>query len=98
VQRLLRLRAELSQRIPGATSDRRVLLMLILLAVPPVLVVYGFALNFLNATIDTWFNARTEGALDDALEIGRIYLDERLRTAQQGSTGLCARARRCRRY
>ena len=88
VQRLLRLRGELSQRVPGARLTRRVLLMLILLAVPPVLVVYGFALNFLNATIDTWFNVRTEGALDDALEIGRIYLDERLRTAQQASAVL----------
>jgi nitrogen fixation/metabolism regulation signal transduction histidine kinase len=88
VQRLLRLRGELRQRVPGARLTRRVLLMLILLAVPPVLVVYGFALNFLNATIDTWFNVRMEGALDDALEIGRIYLDERLRTAQQGSVAL----------
>jgi nitrogen fixation/metabolism regulation signal transduction histidine kinase len=88
VLRLLRLRGELHQRVPGARLTRRVLLMLILLAVPPVIVVYGFALNFLNATIDTWFNVRTEGALDDALEIGRIYLDERLRSAQLGSTAL----------
>ena len=87
-QRLLRLRGELRQRVPGARLTRRVLLMLILLAVPPVIVVYGFSLNFLNATIDTWFNVRMEGALDDALEIGRIYLDERLRTAQLGSTAL----------
>lgn len=85
-QRLLRLRGELVHRVPGARLTRRVLLMLILLAVPPVLVVYGFSLNFLNATIDTWFNVRMETSLDDALEIGRIYLDERLAAAQQTST------------
>ncbi|MDR3387892.1 MAG: ATP-binding protein [Rudaea sp.] len=86
LQRLLRLRGELRQRIPGARLTRRVLLMLILLAVPPVVVVYGFSLNFLNATIDTWFNVGMEHALDDALEIGRLYLNERLGAAQQAST------------
>jgi len=83
VQRLWRLRRELRRNVPGARLNRRVLLMLIVLALPPVLIVYAFALNFLHATIDTWFNVRMERALGDALEIGRVYLDERLRTAQQ---------------
>jgi len=82
-QRLWRLRRELHERAPGARLNRRVLLMLILLALPPVLVVYAFALNFLNATIDTWFSVRMERALDDALEIGRVYIDERLAQARQ---------------
>ena len=88
VQRLLRLRRELRDRTPGAGLNRRVLAMLIVLALPPVFVVYGFALNFLDATIDTWFNVRMEHALDDALEIGRAYLAERLQAAQQQSATL----------
>lgn len=88
IQRLLRLRRELRERAPGASLNRRVLSMLIVLALPPVFVVYGFALNFLDATIDTWFSVRMEHAMDDALEIGRVYLDERLRTAQQESATL----------
>ena len=88
VQRLLRLRRELRERAPGASLNRRVLAMLIVLALPPVFVVYGFALNFLDATIDTWFNVRMEHAMDDALEIGRVYLDERLQAAQQESATL----------
>ncbi|MBS0556547.1 MAG: HAMP domain-containing protein [Proteobacteria bacterium] len=88
VQRLLRLRRELREHAPGAGLNRRVLAMLIVLALPPVFVVYGFALNFLDATIDTWFNVRMEHAMDDALEIGRVYLDERLQTAQQQSAAL----------
>jgi len=88
VQRLLRLRRELRERAPGATLNRRVLAMLIVLALPPVFVVYGFALNFLDATIETWFNVRMEHAMDDALEIGRVYLDERLQAAQQESAAL----------
>ena len=83
VQRLWRLRDELRRGVPGARLNRRVLLMLMALALPPVLIVYAFALNFLHATIDTWFNVRTERALGDALEIGRVYIDERLRSAQQ---------------
>lgn len=88
VQRLLRLTRELSRQVPGARLTRRVLLMLIALAVPPVLVVYGFSLFFLNATIDNWFNVRLEQALNAALEIGRVYLDDRLRVAVQSSTTL----------
>jgi nitrogen fixation/metabolism regulation signal transduction histidine kinase len=88
IQRLLRLRRELRERAPGAGLNRRMLAMLILLALPPVFVVYGFALNFLDATIDTWFNVRMEHAMDDALEIGRVYLDERLQAAQQESAAL----------
>ncbi len=88
VQRLLRLRAELRQRVPGARLTRRLLLMLILLALPPVVVVYAFALNFLDATIDTWFNVHMQSALDDALQIGRVYVDERLQTAERRSATL----------
>ncbi len=84
-QRVLRLVRELKRSTPGAGLTRRLLLMLILLAIPPVLVVYGFSLNFLNATIDTWFNVRLEQGLNDALELGRVYLDERLNQAEQAS-------------
>jgi nitrogen fixation/metabolism regulation signal transduction histidine kinase len=87
-QRLWRLRRELREHVPGARLTRRLLAMLILLALPAVVVVYGFALNFLNATIDTWINVPMERALDNALAIGRIYIDERLATAQRGSTTL----------
>jgi nitrogen fixation/metabolism regulation signal transduction histidine kinase len=89
-QRLLRLRRELKSGVSGARLTRRVLVMLIFLAMPPVLVVYGFALSFLDSTIDTWFNVRMESAMDDALEIGRVYLDERLRTAQEACATLAA--------
>ena len=86
VQRLWRLRAELRRGVPGARLNRRVMLMLMVLALPPVLIVYAFSLNFLHATIDTWFNVRLERALTDSLEIGRVYIDERLRAAQQTAT------------
>lgn len=89
-QRLWQLRSDLVRNAPGARLNRRLLRVLILLALPPAIVVYGFALRFLDATIDNWFNVRLEQALDDALEIGRIVVDEHLRTAEEQSTRLAA--------
>jgi PAS domain S-box-containing protein len=91
VQRLWRLGHERRRNAPGARLNRRLLIMLVLLAIPPVVVVYGFALRFLDATIDTWFNVRLESALDDALEIGRIVVNERLQAAEQASLALAGR-------
>jgi PAS domain S-box-containing protein len=87
-QRLWRLRGDIARAAPGARLNRRLLLVLILLAVPPVVVVYGFALRFLDATIDNWFNVHLEQALDDALDLGRIVIDEHLHSAEAASAGL----------
>ena len=89
--RLWRLRADVQRGAPGARLNRRLLRLLILLAVPASVVVYGFALRFLDATIDSWFNVRLEQALDGALEIGRIVVDEHLRTAESASADLTRR-------
>src|SRR4051812_40006550 len=83
--RLWRLRADVQRGAPGARLNRRLLHLLILLAVPASIVVYGFALRFLDATIDNWFNLRLEQALDDALELGRVVVDERLHVAESAS-------------
>ena len=87
-QRLWRLRRDLARDAPGARLSRRLLLTLILLAVPPVVVVYGFALRFINATVDSWFDVNLERALDDALDVGRIVIDEHLRKDEAGSVEL----------
>ena len=90
-QRLWRLRGDLARAAPGARLTRRLLLVLVLLAVPPIVVVYDFALRFLDATIDNWFNVRLEQALDDALELGRIVIDEHLHRAEASSAALARR-------
>lgn len=87
-QRLWRLRSDIRRDTPGARLNRRLLRMLILLAVPSIVVVYGFALRFLDATVENWFSVRLEQGLDNALEIGRIVVDERLRVAEAASTQL----------
>ena len=87
-QRLWRLRRELRRDAPGARLSKRLLLILVLLAVPPVVVVYGFSLRFINATVDSWFDVNLERALEDALEVGRIVIDEHLSKDETGSVAL----------
>lgn len=67
------------QRATGSRLTVRLVVMFIILSVAPVTAVYYFALGFLNRGIDSWFDVRIDDALHDALELGRISLDNRLR-------------------
>ncbi len=67
------------QRAAGSRLTVRLVVMFVILAVAPVSVVYYFALQFLHRGIDSWFDVRVESALQDALELGRTSLDNRLR-------------------
>lgn len=90
-QRLWRLRVDLVRNAPGARLNRRLLRLLIVLALPSAVIVHAFALRFLDATIDNWFNVRLEQALDDALEIGRMAVDEHLGAAESATGQLATR-------
>ncbi len=76
---LKRLVRELRRRRPGARLKRRLTVLFVVLAVVPVLVVYGFSLEFLRRGIDSWFDVRVAEALDDALNLSRASLDLRMR-------------------
>ncbi|MEZ5483726.1 MAG: ATP-binding protein [Lysobacteraceae bacterium] len=75
--RLWRLRKRLREGQPGARLSRRLLLLLVLLAVPPVLLVYAFSVRFVESTVDSWFRLNSETVLQDALSIAQRYIDER---------------------
>ena len=49
------------------------------LATLPILLVYFFAVQFLNKGIDSWFNVEIRKSLDDALVLSRSALDTRMR-------------------
>lgn len=76
---------------PGARLAARWTVALVLLAVPPLLLVYGFALRFLHATVDSWLNVRVEAGLDDALSLGRLWLDGEVARARADSAALVER-------
>lgn len=78
-------------RAPGARLASRWALSLVLVAVPPIVLVYGFALRFLHDSVDAWFNVRIERALDDALALGRDFLDAERARALRASESLALR-------
>ncbi|HVF34013.1 MAG TPA: HAMP domain-containing protein, partial [Candidatus Saccharimonadia bacterium] len=77
-------------RVPGARLASRLSLLLVLLVVPPLVLVYGFALRFINLSIDSWFDVRIEQAIDDALALGRLYVDAELARARDATVALAA--------
>lgn len=81
LQRLWRLRRQLRSGMPGARLTRRLLLLLVLLSLPPLLLVYGFGVRFINVTVDSWFPANSADALRDALALGQRYIDDRVEMA-----------------
>jgi nitrogen fixation/metabolism regulation signal transduction histidine kinase len=83
VQRLRGLRRALREGQPGARLNRRLLALLLALALPPVLLVYGFSARFIGATVDSWLRANSAEILGDALALGRAFLDERRQQAER---------------
>lgn len=75
---LVRLIRHYRHNAPGSRLTARLVVMFTVLAVAPVSVVYYFSLEFLHRGIDSWFDVRIEQALEDALELGRRSLDDRL--------------------
>jgi len=76
---LRRLIKQLRRREAGARLTLRMLVIFVTLAVFPVLVVYGFSLDFLRRGIDSWFDVEIDRALNDSLELSRAALDLKMR-------------------
>jgi len=74
-----RLWRELSVAAPGARLKRRMTLMFAGIAVPPLLIVYGFSVDVVKRGIDNWFDVNIEEALSNALDLSRASLDLRMR-------------------
>jgi nitrogen fixation/metabolism regulation signal transduction histidine kinase len=66
-------------RAPGSRLTLRLIAIFVVLALVPVFIVYIFAFRFLDEGIDSWFDVRVEESLEDALELSRVTLDERMR-------------------
>lgn len=77
--RLIRLRQRLAADEPGAKLTARLVKIFSLLALPPVVVLYFFALQFLSETVEGWLDVQTERALAQSIELGQMFLDFRTR-------------------
>ena len=75
--RLFKLRRQLRAGEPGARLSRRLLMLMLALSVPPVLLVFAFSARFVGASVDSWLRANTVEAMDSALELARLQLQDR---------------------
>jgi len=76
---LYQLVARLKSRQAGSRYTARLVAAFAVLTIIPVLIVSFFSMNFIGDRIDTWFDVKIEGALDDSLELTERALDVKMR-------------------
>lgn len=79
VGRLLRLRQRVAANEPGARLTARLVKIFSALALPPVIVLYLFSLQFLSETVEGWLDIQTEQALAQSIELGQLFMALRTR-------------------
>ena len=72
----------------GSRLKARMVWIFGVLATLPILLVYFFAVQFLNKGIDSWFNVEIRRSLDDALVLSRSALEVRMREHLAASEGI----------
>src|ERR1700694_5783618 len=76
---LLALRRRLVAGLFGSKLTLRLVLLFSLVAVLPGALVYSVSVQFLNKSIESWFDVRVDKALEGALNLGRATLDNMLK-------------------
>ena len=72
---LWRLRIKLKNRVFGAKLTLRLVVFFTLIAVLPGILIYAVSVQFLDKSIESWFDVRVEKALEGGLNLGRSALD-----------------------
>lgn len=72
---LWQLRKKLKARVYGAKLTLRLVIFFTLIAVLPGLLVYAVSVQFLDKSIESWFDVRVEKALEGGLNLGRSSLE-----------------------
>lgn len=72
---LWQLRGKLKAHVFGAKLTLRLTLFFILIAILPGLLVYAVSVQFLDKSIESWFDLRVEKALEGGLNLGRNALE-----------------------
>ncbi|MCF6262113.1 MAG: ATP-binding protein [Xanthomonadales bacterium] len=73
--RLIKLYRQVRQEKPGARLTATMVRSFLVLTIPPALIVFLFSIQFLNETINGWFDVKVESALSDSIELGQKFLD-----------------------
>ena len=76
---LVRLIRDYRRQVPGSRLKARMVTMLVALSVLPLVLVYLFAVQFINRGIDSWFNVDVEQGLSNALSLSQTALAIQMR-------------------
>jgi len=68
----------LKNKEAGSRLTTRIVLLFIVLSLVPASVVFYYSLQFLNRSIDGWFNVELDAAMDDVLELSHASLEQRM--------------------
>lgn len=79
IGRLVRLIQRLRAGEAGARLTARLVAVFVVLTLPPVVILYLFAIQFMTDTIDGWMDVQVEQALSDSIELGQMFMDIRTR-------------------
>lgn len=70
---------QIRKRKAGSSLTARMVILFTLLTLAPASVVFYFSMQFIQQSIDSWFDVRIDQAMEDALKLGQAALDERMR-------------------
>ena len=76
---LVRLLRDYRENVPGARLKARMVGMFVGLAVLPLLVVFYFAVQYINRGIDSWFDVEIEDGLGSAIEVVQAVFEVQMR-------------------
>jgi len=75
---LWRLRVKLKKKVFGAKLTLRLVTFFTLIGVLPGILIYAVSVQFLDKSIESWFDVRVEKALEGGLNLGRSGLENSL--------------------
>jgi nitrogen fixation/metabolism regulation signal transduction histidine kinase len=85
---LLVLRRKLKERVFGSKLTLRLMVVFALMALVPGGLVYAISFQFLQSSIESWFDVRMDKALEGGLNLARSTLDSSLRELGHKAEGM----------
>ena len=84
---LVVLRRKLKERVFGSKLTLRLMVVFALMALVPGGLVYAISFQFLQSSIESWFDVRMDKALEGGLNLARSTLDSSLARARPEGRG-----------
>ncbi|MFK5984862.1 MAG: ATP-binding protein [Pseudomonadota bacterium] len=73
----LKLYHQYHQKIPGSRLTLRMVLTFVTLVILPTTILYFFSIQFIQRSIDSWFDVSVEQALEDAMNLSKAAMDDK---------------------